>query len=130
MASRIQRRRIKGWRAPQGAVYVGRGTKWGNPWRIVRHVEGTWGVINDALGTWQTVATVTEARALAAEEFRRWIETPNQQVTVLHACEHSIIRQDIGELRGRDLSCWCPPDEPCHADVLLKIANPPAEETT
>ena len=27
------------------------------------------------------------------------------------------------ELRGRDLACWCPPDEPCHADVLIEIAN-------
>jgi hypothetical protein len=27
------------------------------------------------------------------------------------------------ELRGRDLVCWCPPDQPCHADVLLEIAN-------
>ena len=28
---RIQRRRTKGWRMPEGAVYVGRGSKWGNP---------------------------------------------------------------------------------------------------
>jgi hypothetical protein len=27
------------------------------------------------------------------------------------------------ELRGRDLGCYCPRDEPCHADVLLAIAN-------
>jgi hypothetical protein len=27
------------------------------------------------------------------------------------------------ELKGRDLACWCKPDEPCHADVLLEIAN-------
>jgi hypothetical protein len=27
------------------------------------------------------------------------------------------------ELRGRDLACYCPLDEPCHADVLLEIAN-------
>jgi hypothetical protein len=27
------------------------------------------------------------------------------------------------ELRGRDLACWCPLDEPCHADTLLEIAN-------
>ena len=27
------------------------------------------------------------------------------------------------ELRGRDLCCWCPLDQPCHADVLLEIAN-------
>jgi hypothetical protein len=27
------------------------------------------------------------------------------------------------ELRGRDLACYCPLDAPCHADVLLAIAN-------
>jgi hypothetical protein len=27
------------------------------------------------------------------------------------------------ELHGRDLACYCPLDEPCHADVLLAIAN-------
>lgn len=27
------------------------------------------------------------------------------------------------ELAGRDLACWCPLDSPCHADVLLEIAN-------
>jgi len=27
------------------------------------------------------------------------------------------------ELRGRDLACYCPLDQPCHADVLLEIAN-------
>ncbi len=29
---RIQRKRTKGWRMPEGAVYVGRPTKWGNPY--------------------------------------------------------------------------------------------------
>lgn len=27
------------------------------------------------------------------------------------------------ELRGKDLACWCKPGAPCHADVLLEIAN-------
>lgn len=27
------------------------------------------------------------------------------------------------ELRGKDLVCWCAPDLPCHADVLLAVAN-------
>lgn len=26
-------------------------------------------------------------------------------------------------LRGKDLMCWCPLDQPCHADVLLELAN-------
>jgi hypothetical protein len=28
------------------------------------------------------------------------------------------------ELAGKDLACWCPLDQPCHADVLLELANP------
>ena len=28
------------------------------------------------------------------------------------------------DLAGRDLACWCKPDQPCHADVLLELANP------
>jgi Domain of unknown function (DUF4326) len=32
------------------------------------------------------------------------------------------------DLAGRDLACWCPPGEPCHADVLLDVANPQPEE--
>lgn len=31
--------------------------------------------------------------------------------------------QARAELAGRDLACWCPLDQPCHADVLLEIAN-------
>lgn len=26
-------------------------------------------------------------------------------------------------LKGKNLCCWCPLDQPCHADILLKIAN-------
>ena len=29
----------------------------------------------------------------------------------------------VHELRGKDLACWCPLDQPCHRDVLLKAAN-------
>lgn len=31
--------------------------------------------------------------------------------------------QIIRELAGKNLACWCPLDQPCHADVLLDIAN-------
>ncbi len=27
------------------------------------------------------------------------------------------------ELKGRDLACWCSLDGPCHADVLIEVAN-------
>ena len=29
----------------------------------------------------------------------------------------------LAPLKRRDLACWCPQDEPCHADVLLELAN-------
>ena len=38
--------------------------------------------------------------------------------------------EKITELRGKDLMCWCPLEDedgnpiPCHAEVLLEIANP------
>lgn len=35
---------------------------------------------------------------------------------------------DLSSLRGKDLACWCPLDKPCHADVLLRLAN--AREVT
>ena len=34
---------------------------------------------------------------------------------------------DLSELRGKNLACWCPLDQPCHADVLLELANTPKE---
>ena len=41
-----------------------------------------------------------------------------------HLAEHSDLAAAVRrELSGRDLACWCPLDQPCHADVLLKVAN-------
>lgn len=99
---RIQRQRTKGWRMPEGAVYVGRGSKWGNPFRL-----------NDIMPTDDGVRIVrTHAHAVALFHTRvRFDEA------------------DLSELRGKDLACWCAlayPDGtiyPCHADVLLEWAN-------
>lgn len=29
----------------------------------------------------------------------------------------------LDALRGKNLACWCKIGEPCHADVLLELAN-------
>jgi hypothetical protein len=39
------------------------------------------------------------------------------------------IYQHIEHLRGTNLACWCPLDQPCHADVLLQLANAPIDTT-
>lgn len=93
MAKRIQRKRTKGYRLPDGAIYVGRPTKWGNPYRHGDPLPGM----------------------------------PDQTMDVEDAVHWFAIliapTLPLEELRGHDLACWCPLDRPCHADVLLRLAN-------
>jgi hypothetical protein len=93
---RIQRKRTKGWRKPEGAVYVGRGSDFGNPYRI-----GDSGIHNNAD---------------AVSKFMGWVYGDSFGATYMRGKIKT-------ELRGESLMCWCPQDQPCHADVLLKIAN-------
>jgi len=112
---RIQRKRTKGWRMPEGAVYVGRPTIYGNPVRVgVPFCGPTISQCNNP------------AEAVAA--FRRWIAMEtlpplfwDRELIVAHVQIKAAI--DRGDLAGRDLACWCPWDQPCHADVLLELAN-------
>lgn len=94
---RIQRRRTKGWRMPEGAVYVGRPSKWGNP-----YVAGRKAIVNGEL---EFVYNRARAVQLYRERGADWNEATRTA------------------LRGKDLVCWCPLDEPCHGDVLLEWAN-------
>lgn len=98
---RIQRKRTKGWRMPPGAVYVGRGTQWGNPFRV----GPAW--------AYGEVPTREEAVKL----FRNWWFYPAKWALPEPPFNH------LHQLRGRDLACWCLLDAACHADVLLELAN-------
>jgi hypothetical protein len=128
---RIQRRRTKGWRAPADAVYVGRGSRWGNPCTQVRYpaLDGTEWEQEGRLGktsgqqhafihpdktvTWHLVQDATPEQAV--ELYRRWLaQRPELAVAARE------------QLAGRDLMCWCPLGQPCHADALLELANAPS----
>lgn len=102
MPERVQLRRTKGWRMPENTVKVDRSTKWGNPhpWRAEKGYFGN---------RWNSDA---HARACAREVFRDIVRRGDFAALA-----------DIEELRGKNLACWCPLDEPCHADVLLELAN-------
>jgi hypothetical protein len=99
MPVRIQRKRVKGWRAPEGCVYVGRPTVWQNPFGL----RGTACMIP------------VESREEAIEEFRHMVEGEARSVGGVPGY--------IQELRGKDVMCWCPLDRECHADILLEWAN-------
>ena len=104
MPKRIQRKRTKGWRMPEGTVYVGRPTKWGNPFVAGQKIPAEWVPV---VGR----AVVATDAAHAVELFRK------------HARFPAAVGPEIRKLRGKDLACWCPLDQPCHADVLLALAN-------
>ena len=106
MPRRVQRKRTKGWRMPRGAVYVGRGTPYGNPYRVARTRRDL------ESGDPMVVATPAEAAA----RYRDWLDNTRRG-----QCVRDLL---VNHLWGRDLACWCPPGQPCHADVLLELANP------
>lgn len=82
---------------PDGAVYVGRPTKWGNPYKP--------GLGGNAM---------LETKQQCVDAYRSMIR---------YAHRPARVDQIQAQLRGRDLVCWCPLDQPCHADVLLELAN-------
>jgi len=92
---RIQYIKGRRMRSPNGltCVYVGRPTPFGNPYKV---------------GQGNTLT-----RAEAVEAFRKLVLARPHLITQVRA-----------KLRGKNLACWCPCDgAPCHADVLLAIAN-------
>lgn len=114
-AKRLQRSRRKGATKPHGAIYVGRPTKFGNPFMVARfgHMK-------------------------AVRLHRRWIMGQMGALTLeslgfdpgeIDAMFRLLgrVRADLHQLAGHDLVCWCAPTAPCHADVLIELAPAYAE---
>lgn len=118
---RIQRRRTKGFRLPEGAVCVDRATKWGNPFKVgekIRDDSPLWPYIAAAVpgGARGLVALTPTTREQAVDLYSSWvIEQPHLML-------------NLGELAGKDLACFCPlpaerePDH-CHAAYLLELVR-------
>ena len=87
------------------AIPVARPGKWGNPFTPAQ-----------MLAAGQAKAE-REARAIAVECFRVWIATPSDDP------RRTAILADLDALKGRNLACWCSLDGPCHAAILLDLAN-------
>lgn len=104
MPERIQLKRTRGWRMPPNTVKVDRTTPWGNPFVPGKPGGAYSAMVRDrshAYLLYKSVAFGNEKLVAAAQE----------------------------HLRGKNLACWCPKDDPyedcCHAAVLLQIANAP-----
>lgn len=106
MPKRIQRKRIKGWRMPAGAIYVGRGSIWGNPFKG-----------KDAFEKYQWALSEFPS----VEKCNAWTDAGG--IGIMYVALAGRIGGILDMLRGHNLACWCALDKPCHADILLKIAN-------
>lgn len=102
---RIQLSRRKGWRMPANTMKVDRSTKWGNPF-----IVGKDGTRDECVKyfTFMLAGHLVLATAPGID---------GQMEYLKHA------RRNRRFLRGKNLACWCPLDKPCHADVLLQVAN-------
>jgi hypothetical protein len=105
---RIQLSRAKGWRMPPDTVTVARPTKWGNPFVIGEH-----GTRAECVARYRDLIAGVDVPG----DDRRL--PPHAQLAALRVQ----VTAHIGALRGKNLACWCPLDAPCHADVLLELAN-------
>ena len=77
-------------------IYIGRPSKWGNPFS---HKEGT------------KAKYKVETREEAILKYKEWIQTQPELMGALH------------ELKGKVLGCWCRPFRACHGDILAKLAE-------
>lgn len=107
---RVQRKRTKGWRMPENTVYVGSPTDFANPF-IGRTNADAVRVYREWLANGGITVAVGPSEAIVAMRHVPGWDIPEE-----------IIRRSAG-LRGKNLACWCPLDQPCHADVLLELAN-------
>ncbi|MGW7053083.1 DUF4326 domain-containing protein [Streptomyces sp. NPDC054887] len=112
--ARIQRRRTKDWRLPDNAVIVSRPSRFGNPFTIQQAIEAEW----------------SEPHRACAEVYSEWLRvgTAGGWYEETYRIGKQVFdrRRVLAELhllRGKDLACTCPLSQPCHADVLLKLAN-------
>lgn len=124
---RIQRKRVKGWRMPENAVYVGRPTKWGNPIELPP---------NSSPG--KRRAVVDAYRQITETGEIRTHQHLSKTTPALKEYQ-MFVQENIEQLRGKDLACWCklcdkhqngkpfdehcPDCDPCHCDPLGVLAN-------
>ncbi len=94
---RVQLSRRKGARLPPNTVVVARPSKWGNPFRI---------------GQKNPYGTITKDLRHSYLIYSGFAPTNKELIDAAQA-----------ELKGKNLACWCPLDQPCHGDILLRLAN-------
>lgn len=115
---RVQRKRVKGWRMPENTINVTRPGRWGNPFKIGNYYRiGRTGFMSpchpDTIAEAKNdgVHVFVSDNKIAVELYEKYLK---------QLMFPPPIKQ---ELKGKNLACFCALDQPCHADVLIRIAN-------
>lgn len=119
------RERRRGWRKPDGSVCVTRPLKWANPYGVDSSPVGGWIVCRSGafFRTPGPNALDPPPHIFGRRLDAQWFAVQLYRAHLLRgpcATLRALARDELG---GRDLCCWCKPGEPCHADVLIEIAN-------
>lgn len=119
MPKRIQRKRTKGSKLPDKTLCVTRPSIWGNPYPVAEFGELALPLFrNTARGIWDPSLLDGKPESLrtrAYELHHAW----QRQFQYHHPLD--VLRST---LRKYDfIACWCKEGAPCHADILLELAN-------
>lgn len=120
---RVQRKRTKGYRLPANTICVTRPGKWGNPYTVKRAKGGLVTIIKSA---WVTIWVVLKHGEEIGLRFDRKEGALSCVVKLFEFDMRNQLIADprlLDDLRGKNLACWCAAGAPCHADVLLELAN-------
>ena len=134
---RITLSRTKGFRRPEGTIQVDRATIFANPWQVGD--PGIWWKPFESKAGWEAGYKVDYliTRSDAVTFYREWLDgrflppclpevlNLKGQESLARAMgkRRALILSRLSTLRGHPLGCRCAQDTPCHADVLLELAN-------
>jgi len=109
---RIQRKRIKGWKMPEGTVCVSRPSAFGNPFTLAGAMSGD----TFSMSREDAIPFIVECFRSWAKGSDKWWMGPEAKAA------RQRLLDALPRLReAKYLACWCPLDQPCHADVLIEI---------
>jgi hypothetical protein len=119
MPIRVQRKRTKGYKMPANTKSVTRPHKFGNPYKIGMH--NVWDIKDRETGKSLKDILVAKNGENKYHTIEDTLLAYREKIKASGAMQRIIKR----ELVGKNLACFCPLSSPCHADILLELANEP-----
>lgn len=102
---------------PPNAISVTRPGRWGNPFKVGDYVKIGNGKRQGEFGYIKTTNEYANKSYIHLDTIEKVLDMYEKYLSDYPPF-------GLYELTGKNLACWCKPGSPCHADILLKLANP------